>query len=71
MKELARKMAEDMIKYQEGIHERPVVKPKTSNMLKYFKQPAPEKPLGPEKTYEEFLQHSIDNKGSLVSPPCA
>lgn len=71
MKELARRMAEDMITYQESIRERPVVRPKTSNVLQYFKQPAPEKPLGPEKTYEEFLKHFIDNKGSLVSHPCA
>jgi len=67
MKKLAKKMAEDMIDYQETIEERPILKPKTEQIIEYFKQPAPEEPLGPEKTYEEFQEYFVQNKGSYIA----
>jgi len=70
MKKLAKKMAEDMIDYQETIEERPILKPKTEQIIEYFKQPAPEEPLGPEKTYEEFQEYFVQNKGSYIAHPC-
>jgi len=71
MKLLAKQMAEDMMVYQQTIRERPILKQKTQKVLDYFNQPVPEKPLGPQKTYEEFLHNFIENKGSLISHPCA
>lgn len=71
MKQLARQMAEDMISYQQNIRDRPIIFPKPDELLDYFKQSAPEDPLGPENTYQEFLDYIVKNKGSSVAHPRA
>lgn len=71
MKQLARQMAEDMISYQQNIRDRPLIFPKPDELLDYFKQSAPEDPLGPENTYQEFLDYIVKNKGSSVAHPRA
>ena len=71
MKQLARRMAGDMVSYQQNITDRPIIRPKPDELLAYFKQPAPEDPLGAEKTYQEFLDHIVKHKGSLIAHPRA
>ena len=70
MKVLAKQMAEDMVTYLETIEERPILRPKTEEILDYLKQPAPEKPLGPTNTYQEFQEKILNNRGSLNAHPC-
>ena len=69
MKTLARRMAEEMISYQQNIRDRPILYSKPEKMIAYFKQPAPEDPIGPEKTYQEFLDYFVKNKGSHCAHP--
>ncbi len=69
MKQLARRMAEEMISYQQNINDRPILRPKSDELLAYFKQSAPEDPIGPEKTYQEFLDYFVKNKGSMLAHP--
>jgi aromatic-L-amino-acid decarboxylase len=69
MKQLAKRMAEDMISYQQNIRDKPILLPKQEETLAYFKQSAPEDPIGPEKTYQEFLDYFVKNKGSMLAHP--
>jgi glutamate/tyrosine decarboxylase-like PLP-dependent enzyme len=69
MKTLAKKMAEDMISYQQNIREKPVVKKIPQQILDLFNEPVPRKPQGPEKTYQEFQQKIASNITAFNTHP--
>jgi glutamate/tyrosine decarboxylase-like PLP-dependent enzyme len=56
MRALAHRMVDDAITYLETVRERPVWQPIPDEIADQFKTSAPHKPVGAEKTYEEFLE---------------
>ena len=71
MKQLAQQMAQDMITYQENIRENPILKPIDEATAAYFNQKVPQTPQTPEKVYQEFQEHFLKHKGSLIAHPRA
>ncbi len=69
MRDLGRRMVEDMITYQKNVRDHPVLKPLPSEVQEYLKQPAPREPLGAEKTYQEFLEKIFKHGGTFTQSP--
>jgi glutamate/tyrosine decarboxylase-like PLP-dependent enzyme len=56
MRRLAHRMVDDAITYLETVRERPVWQPVPDDVAARFNEPAPDKPVGADAVYQEFLE---------------
>jgi glutamate/tyrosine decarboxylase-like PLP-dependent enzyme len=68
MRELGRRMTDDMLSYLETVRERPVWQPIPEEVKAYFKQRLPLEPQGPEQAYEDFLQNVLPHPMGNIHP---
>ena len=59
MRALAHRMVDDAISYIETVRERPVWQPVPDEVAARFDRPAPDKPVGAETTYREFVENIL------------
>ena len=57
MRELGRRMVDDMIAYLQTVRERPVWQPTPERSKAHLQQAAPRAPQAPEGVYQDFLDH--------------
>ncbi len=68
MRKLGHRMVEDMITYLETVRERPVWQPIPAGVKTHFTRPVPIDPEGPERAYEDFVQHVLPHPMGNIHP---
>ena len=68
MRALAHRMVDDAISYIETVRERPVWQPVPDEVAARFDTPAPDKPVGAETTYREFVENILPYPMGNIHP---
>jgi glutamate/tyrosine decarboxylase-like PLP-dependent enzyme len=68
MKDLGRRMVDDIMEYLETVRNRPVWQPIPETVKSHLDQPLPVEPEGPEKVYRDFLENVLPHPMGNIHP---